>query len=124
MRVLSPRYLSWHYRSRYQQLIDFSNHAFYDGNLQIAANVQRRFELPPIDFVRCDGVWEMRTNSAEAEKVVDVIHWLLSEGELRGRTPSIGVITFKNQRDLVDDRIESRRASNDDFDRLFSMASG
>ena len=124
MRILSPRYLSWHYRSRYQQLIDFSNHAFYDGNLQIAANVQRKFELPPIDFIRCDGVWEMRTNSAEAEKVVDVIHWLLSEGELRGRTPSIGVITFNEpQRDLVDDRIESRRASNDDFDRLFSVAS-
>ncbi|MDD1770522.1 MAG: DUF4011 domain-containing protein, partial [Methanomassiliicoccales archaeon] len=39
MRIFTPRYLSWHYRSRYQELIDFSNHAFYDGNLEIAANV-------------------------------------------------------------------------------------
>ncbi len=124
MRVLSPRYLSWHYRSRYQQLIDFSNHAFYDGNLQIAANVQRKFELPPIDFIRCDGVWEERTNSVEAEKVVDIIHWLLSEGEIRGKLPSIGVITFNEpQRDLVDDRVEARRTSNEEFDRLYSLAS-
>ncbi len=124
MRVLSPRYLSWHYRSRYQELIDFSNHAFYDGNLQIAANVQRKFELSPIDFIRCDGVWEERTNSAEAEKVVDVIHWLLSEGEMRGRMPSIGVITFNEpQRDLVDDRVEARRTGSEDFDRLYSSAS-
>jgi len=124
MRVLSPRYLSWHYRSRYQQLIDFSNHAFYDGNLQIAANVQRKFELSPIGFVRCDGVWEERTNSAEAEKVVDIIHWLLSEGELRGKIPSIGVITFNEpQRDLVDDRVEARRMGDEEFDRLYSLAS-
>ncbi len=124
MRVLSPRYLSWHYRSRYQQLIDFSNHAFYDGNLQIAANVQRKFELSPIDFIKCDGVWEERTNSAEADKVVDIIHWLLSEGELHGKTPSIGVITFNEpQRDLVDDRVEARRTSDEEFDRLYSLAS-
>ena len=124
MRVLSPRYLSWHYRSRYQQLIDFSNHAFYDGNLQIAANVQRKFEQSPIDFIRCDGVWDERTNSAEAEKVVDIIHWLLSEGELHGKTPSIGVITFNEpQRDLVDDRIEARRTADEGFDRLYSRAS-
>ena len=123
MRVLSPRYLSWHYRSRYQELIDFSNHAFYDGNLQIAANVQRKFEMPPIDFIRCDGVWEERTNSAEAEKVVDVIHWLLSEGEQRGKTPSVGVITFNEpQRDLIDDRVEARRTSSEDFDRLYAHA--
>ena len=31
--------LQWHYRSEWQQLIDFSNHAFYNGVLQVAPNV-------------------------------------------------------------------------------------
>jgi very-short-patch-repair endonuclease len=124
MRIMTPRYLSWHYRSKYQELIDFSNHAFYDGNLEISANVQRRFESAPIDFVRVDGVWEERTNPKEAEKVVDVVNWLLSEGESKGRMPSVGVITFnEQQRDLVEDAIERRRSQDKEFDRLYAAAS-
>ncbi|MCU0862121.1 MAG: DNA2/NAM7 family helicase, partial [Methanomassiliicoccales archaeon] len=124
MRILTPRYLSWHYRSKYQELIDFSNHAFYDGNLEIAANVQRRFDSAPIDFVRVDGRWEERRNPVEAEKVVDVAHWLLSEGEQKGRMPSVGVITFnEQQRDLVEETIERRRSSDPEFERLYSLSS-
>ena len=123
MRVLTPRYLSWHYRSKYQELIDFSNHAFYDGNLEIAANVQRKFDLAPIDFVRCEGTWDERTNLVEGEKVVDLIHWLLSEGELRKKVPTIGVITFNEpQRDFIQDAIETRRSQDKDFERLFGTA--
>ncbi|HUL39743.1 MAG TPA: AAA domain-containing protein, partial [Methanomassiliicoccales archaeon] len=124
MRIMTPRYLSWHYRSKYQELIDFSNHAFYDGNLEISANVQRRFESAPIDFVRVEGAWQDRTNPIEAEKVVDVVHWLLSEGDSRGRMPSVGVITFnEQQRDLVEDAIERRRSKDKDFDRLYAASS-
>lgn len=124
MRILTPRYLSWHYRSRYQELIDFSNHAFYDGNLEIAANVQRRFDTAPIDFIPCPGVWDERTNPVEAEKVVDVIHWLLSEGEARKAVPTIGVITFNEpQRDLIEDTIDRRRSASKEFDRLYAAAS-
>ncbi|HVO77404.1 MAG TPA: AAA domain-containing protein, partial [Methanomassiliicoccales archaeon] len=124
MRIFSPRYLSWHYRSRYQELIDFSNHAFYDGNLEIAANVDRSFPAPPIEFVRVNGTWDERTNEAEAEKVVDVISALLAEGEKAGKLPSIGVITFNEpQRDLIEDTIDERRAQSKDFERLFSEAS-
>ncbi len=124
MRMMTPRYLSWHYRSKYQELIDFSNHAFYEGNLEISANVQRRFESAPIDFVRVEGTWEDRSNPKEAEKVVDIVHWLLSDGDSRGKMPSVGVITFnEQQRDLVDDTIEARRAKDKDFDRLYAASS-
>jgi len=124
MRIMTPRYLSWHYRSKYQELIDFSNHAFYDGNLEIAANVQRRFETAPIDFVRVEGTWDERTNAVEAEKVVDIVHWVLSEGELKGKMPSVGVITFnEQQRDLVEDTVERRRAKDKEFDRLYGASS-
>jgi very-short-patch-repair endonuclease len=124
MRVFTPRYLSWHYRSRYQELIDFSNHAFYDGNLEIAANVDRSFPAPPIEFVRVNGSWDERTNDTEAQKVVDIITALLAEGEKAGRLPSIGVITFNEpQRDLIEDVIDERRQRSKDFERLFSEAS-
>ncbi|MEM0448743.1 MAG: AAA domain-containing protein [Methanomassiliicoccales archaeon] len=124
MRNVSPRYLSWHYRSKFQELIDFSNYAFYEGNLQIAANVQRLFERAPIEFVKVEGRWEDRRNKVEAEKVVDLIYNLLSEGERKGRIPSIGVITFnERQRDLIEDVIESRRITDKEFDRLFALSS-
>ncbi|MDD1770079.1 MAG: AAA domain-containing protein, partial [Methanomassiliicoccales archaeon] len=124
MRIFTPRYLSWHYRSRYQELIDFSNHAFYDGNLEIAANVDRSFPAPPIEFVRVNGTWDERTNDAEARKVVDIISALLAEGEKAGKLPSIGVITFNEpQRDLIEDVIDERRLQSKDFERLFSEAS-
>ena len=123
MRIFTPRYLSWHYRSRYQELIDFSNHAFYDGNLEIAANVQRTFPMPPIEFVRVPGVWDERTNHAEAKKVVDVMATLLKDGERKGKLPSIGVITFNEpQRDLIEDLVDERRSRSQDFERLYSAA--
>ena len=123
MRTFDTRNLSWHYRSRYQELIDFSNHAFYDGYLQIAANVQRTFPTAPIEFVRCDGIWEERTNPREAEKVVDLVTAILREGESTGRTPSVGVITFNDpQRECVLDAIDARRESDAEFDRLYTAA--
>jgi very-short-patch-repair endonuclease len=125
MRVFTPRYLSWHYRSKYQELIDFSNHAFYDGNLQIAANVLRAFQAPPLEFVRVEGRWEDRTNYAEAEKVVDLMASVLREGEKAGKPKSVGVITFNDpQRELVEDTIDARRTRDPAFDALFKSAEG
>ena len=122
-RTFPPRYLSWHYRSRFQELINFSNHAFYEGNLQIAANVQKAVDRAPITFLRCPGVWEDRKNIVEAERVVDLIHQILQEGEGSRETPTIGVITFnESQRNQILDSIESRRSSHEIFDRLYSLA--
>jgi len=123
MRVFTPRYLSWHYRSRFQELIDFSNHAFYDGNLEIAANVQRTFPVPPIEYVRVKGAWDERTNAVEASKTVDIVETLLADGEKKGKMPSVGVITFNEpQRDLIEDLVDERRNSNAEFERLYAAA--
>jgi very-short-patch-repair endonuclease len=126
MRIFSPRYLSWHYRSKYQELIDFSNHAFYEGNLQIAANVQRAPGVPPIEFVRVGGTWKDRKNAVEAEHVVDVLKGLLQTNEGRGGGAlTLGVITFNDQqRDLILDVIDARRSSDAEFDRLWSAVNG
>ncbi len=123
MRTFPPRYLSWHYRSRYQELIDFSNHAFYEGNLQIVANVERSLRTPPIEFVRCEGKWEDRRNLAEAEQVVGIVDQLLKDGVARGRIPSVGVITFNDaQRDAILDSIDQRRRADGEFEKRFAAA--
>lgn len=125
MRTFTPRYLNWHYRSKYQELIDFSNHAFYDGNLQIAANVQRILDEPPIEFVRCKGTWEDRRNPLEAAKVVDLVARLLERNRESGRDLSFGIVTFNDpQRDQILDAIDARRGRDPEFDLLYSRADG
>jgi len=124
MRCFTPKYLSWHYRSKYQELIDFSNHAFYEGRLEIAANLQRKFTVPPIEFVRVPGVWEERSNEPEGKKVVEIMHALLREGERKGKLPSLGVITFnETQKDLILDKVDALLDTDQDFERLYSQAS-
>ena len=111
-----PVQLEWHYRSRHQDLIDFSNHAFYAGTLQIAPNVTIHPEQPPIRWVQCDGVWDGRRNHVEAEQVLELIReiWLENPKD----PPSIGVITFNDtQRDLVEERFERLL----DVDRAFRL---
>jgi len=123
MRLFPARYLSWHYRSKYQELIDFSNHAFYDGNLQIAANVGRNARVPPIEFVRAAGRWEDRRNPIEAEKVVDVLGGLLAPGPGAVAPPTVGVVTFNEpQLQQVQDAIDARRSADPTFDALYSAA--
>jgi hypothetical protein len=123
MRTFQPRYLSWHYRSRYQELIDFSNHAFYEGNLQVMANVERKAKVPPIEFVRGQGTWADRKNLPEAVQVVDIAAQLLWDGQKHGTLPSLGVITFNDaQRDAILDEIDRRRKADGAFDALLSKA--
>ena len=42
--------LNYHYRSRYEELILFSNHAFYESKLIVSPNVETP-KKPPIDYV-------------------------------------------------------------------------
>ncbi len=71
-RAFSYNYLKWHYRSAFQELIDFSNHAFYEGRLKIAPNILRG--ATPIRWIACnDGVWLDRKNIPEAIRVVDEV---------------------------------------------------
>ena len=62
--------LSWHYRSKYQDLINFSNHAFYEGLLNVVPNTFNDPQHPPIRWIRCDGSWNNQTNHVEADMVI------------------------------------------------------
>ena len=116
--------LSWHYRSQYQDLINFSNHAFYEGLLNVAPNAINDPQHPPIRWIRCNGMWENQTNHVEAKRVVDEIRnvWE-SRFDQDGAYPSIGVITFnEKQQDLIKDVIDKRLESDPEFLELHTSA--
>ena len=120
-RRYSAMTLRWHYRSRWQQLIDFSNHAFYHGMLQISPNVHLKTDEPPIRWVDCPGgMWENRSNIAEAAKVVDVLHGILQDYKKKKEMPTIGIITFNDQqRNIIMDEIEIRCKTDPAFENLY-----
>ncbi len=85
--------LTYHYRSRHQELIDFSNRAFYSGGLQIAPNIYTGKKTRPMERYKVDGHWLGRKNLEEAQKVVEIIKNIFAT---RKNNESIGVITFNS----------------------------
>ena len=118
-----PIQLAWHYRSKYQDLINFSNHAFYDGLLQVAPNVRTDPIHPPIKWVPCNGVWNKNQNHVEASRVIDEITKIWKECSKTGNYPSIGVITFnENQKDLIQSQFDKKLDTDVSFQQLHSLA--
>ncbi|MFU8785994.1 MAG: AAA domain-containing protein, partial [Candidatus Izemoplasmataceae bacterium] len=102
--------LNYHYRSKYEELIGFSNYAFYDGKLIVSPNLDKP-KKPPIEYVVTpDGLWDNRQNKQEAAKVVEIIKKIL---RTRKENETIGVITFNvNQRNLIEDLLDEEIFSN------------
>lgn len=105
-----------HYRSRYRELIGYSNAAFYKGELSVPVrhpdDEVRRSR--PVEVVRVDGVYEAQTNPAEAERVVETLARIWSAPS--GKRPSVGVVTFnRKQADLVEDAVEARATVDPSF---------
>ena len=115
-------HLNWHYRSRHESLISFSNHNYYDDRLLTFPAASEspmlgvKFEYVP------DGVYDRkasRTNVNEANALVDYVFNSLGDPTRRKR--SIGVVTFNEaQKQLIDDIIEKRREQDNSFEEFFS----
>ncbi|MBB2202325.1 DUF3320 domain-containing protein [Gluconacetobacter tumulisoli] len=96
--------LAWHYRSRHESLIAFSNQAYYGGDLVTFPSPVTADRAVSFRFVP-DGVYEpgrngSHTNPAEARMVVAEALRILRDG--RGR--SVGIVTFngEQQKRIVD----------------------
>lgn len=107
--------LNFHYRSKYEELIAFSNHAFYKGRLYVAPNTEIP-KNPPIEVIKTyDSVWtSARTSPREAHEVVMLLSRFLKE---RKENETVGIITFNTtQRDLIDDMIRDQCREDRQFD--------
>ncbi len=110
---LASTMLTWHYRSRSEALISFSNAAFYQGKLATIPDRLPAHSAPPwsvrasegtqvaevadgmlagsITAVRVvDGVYVRRTNPAEASWIAGLVRELLS----RETGKSLGIVAF------------------------------
>ena len=101
--------LEGHYRSQSLELIAFSNHHFYNGNLKLLPDFRHvQAAQPAIKYLKVDGLWEENTNLVEAEKTVKLIEKLTFTSPEK----SIGVVTFNiRQQGLVLDLLDERIAS-------------
>lgn len=105
--------LNYHYRSLYEELITFSNHAFYGGRLQVSPNIGS-YEEPAIERIKVKGMWtDRRTNIEEAERVVELVKEILFH---RKHNETLGVITFNiSQRDAIEDALDEATQSDLEF---------
>jgi len=96
-------YLAFHYRSKHESLIAFSNQEYYDGRLYTFPSADDR--LQKVSLVKVEGTYDKggkRSNRAEADAVVAEILRRLSDDELSKR--SIGVVAFSvAQQNLIED---------------------
>ncbi len=102
--MFNTRRLRWHYRSRHEKLIAFSNYHFYDDNLVVFPSPSRKAGELGIRSFKVDGTFENRTNAAEARQIAGMVRTHYREYP----ADSIGVVAMNtSQRELIDATIES-----------------
>jgi very-short-patch-repair endonuclease len=118
-----PRlHLGWHYRSRHESLIAFSNARYYENSLLTFPSPARDTDdlgltwryLPEARYDR----GRSRTNRGEAEAVVEEIVRRLTDPVLC--EDSIGVVTFSSpQQTLIEDLLDRARREHPEIDPWF-----
>ena len=97
--------LTYHYRSKNEELINFSNYAFYDGKLQIAPNISKNIGNKPIERIKVNGKWLGRKNQEEANAIVTLLKKLIKNKKNKS---SIGIITFNTEQEVaIEDAIDN-----------------
>ena len=112
--------LRWHYRSRHEALIAFSNDAFYSGRLVTFPSRHRDGPDVGVELFWVEGTYwggTSRDNPREAALVAErVIHHYDSRPAL-----SLGVVTFSEaQAEAVEAAVSRARQYRPDLDRFFT----
>ena len=112
---MPSRYLGWHYRSKHESLIAFSNQNYYDGRLTTFPSADDM--VPHVTLQHVEGFYDFgktRTNRAEAEAIVAETLQRLQNEPAR----SIGIVAFsKTQSDLIEDLLSEALAEHPDLEQ-------
>ena len=112
------RRLKWHYRSRYEELISFSNKSFYDNELVTFPSAKTAKEGCGVEYFHVDGTFarKTKTNLVEAEKVVDLVFENIKKYPNR----SLGVVAFSvSQQGLIERVLNKRRRQDPSLEIYF-----
>lgn len=119
---LPVRHLNWHYRSRHESLIAFSNHAYYDGKLVTFPSPTTQDRAVSLQLV--SGSYQKgssRTNPTEAQAVVSDIVASLTSPNFRESGMTIGVVTFNaEQQKLIEDLLDDARRKDPRLESYFA----
>ena len=112
---MPSRYLGWHYRSKHESLINFSNQHYYNGRLTTFPSTDEM--VPHVTWQYVDGFYDYgktRTNRAEAEAIVAEAIQRMQVSPMR----SIGIVAFsKLQSDLIEDILYDTLAARPDIEQ-------
>lgn len=105
--------LLWHYRSKNEDLIAFSNQEIYSNNLITFPSINDGIKNQGVEFIFVeDGVYDRgksKTNRKEAEKVVDLIFEHVKNHEEK----SLGIVTVNSsQQELIESLLNKRIVNN------------
>jgi predicted DNA-binding WGR domain protein len=140
-RKLSSTMLSWHYRSHYETLISFSNHAFYDAGLltipdkTIHHSAKQNIEITKpedaVAFTQClydrsisfhfhpNSIYEKRNNQDEAVYIAHLVRTLLKQKV----NESIGIVAFsQEQQHTIEDALTALAQTDKEFEHLLEEA--
>ena len=110
---LPKLYLNWHYRSRHESLIAFSNHNYYEDELYSFPSVSESNRLGVKFHYIKNGVYGHGINPNEAQAVVDYVARRVKSESYRKRPRSIGIVTFNMQQQaVIEDMIDMRCAQD------------
>ena len=118
---MPTRYLGWHYRSKHESLITFSNRNFYDNRLATFPSADNKASQVTLQYV--DGFYDYgktRTNRAEADAIAAETIRRMKEEPAR----SIGIVAFsKQQSDLIEDILSDELARNPQLEKQNAVSS-
>jgi very-short-patch-repair endonuclease len=114
--------LNWHYRSRHESLIAFSNERYYDGRLVTFPSpvtddrAVRYVHVPGGAYERGSG----RVNRAEAHAVVADVVRRLRDPRFEAEKSSLGIVTFNSeQQKFIENLLDQERRGRPDIERFF-----
>ena len=140
-RKLSNTMLSWHYRSRYETLISYSNHAFYDAKLLTIPDKTIHHQSKPLLEVSSqeegfsnapkmlegsfsfhylpNSIYEARGNQGEARYIANMVKRLLTDNIRE----SIGIVAFsQEQQGVIEEAIDNLAVLDKAFEEVLEKA--
>ena len=98
-----PRDLRWHYRSRHQSLIAFSNKHFYNNRLTVFPSPIEEGENLGVRLIKVEGLYADQHNPIEAQEMATWAHNFM----MTRPKESLGLVAINQlQRDLLMDEME------------------
>lgn len=109
--TFSSHSLRWHYRSKHDSLIYFSNQQFYDGRLIVCPSSEGEHELLGVHLFRADGLYKNGENLEEASLVAEKAIMCMKTAPHQ----SIGIVAMnRQQKELIQTLLYQARCASEE----------